>query len=151
MKGWVGPIGQKQMKSYWKPTCTEQEPLPCKPSLLALSPPLPGCTPVTWNNSILYTLPINLKKCSDKYLFLWKWTIPAVSGAKWISPEWTCEPGLKGHTRNCQRLGISIWLHSVKGRKYNHLNTKTGKFPSTVYIAVIFSTLSKSLLKSFDH
>ena len=56
-----------------------------------------------------------------KIFVLWKWTIPAVSGAKWMSPEWTCEPGLKGHTRNCQRLGISIWLHSVKGRKYNHL------------------------------
>ena len=74
---------------------------------------------------------------------LWKWTIPAVSGAKWMSPEWTCEPGLKGHTRNCQRLGISIWLHSVKGRKYNHLKPQKPEndgSKSTVYIAVIFST-----------
>ena len=69
----------------------------------------------------------------NDYIQRWRWRWRRWRGGeeKWVqeqSPEWASKAGLKSHTRNCQRLGISIYFQSMWNGLVNYF-TKIQMLP----------------------
>ena len=79
----------------------------------------------------------------------------AVKCEKWVqeqSPEWASKAGLKSHTRNCQRLGISIYFQSMWNGLVNYF-TKIQMLlllEQNKWVCIIFRYIKRSGIKYYN-